>query len=327
MDRNFPRLLDTLAVLQRTGRLTTTQIKERLKARGHEVHVRTVQRDLEQLATVYPIECDDSSKPFSWSWRADARRLSVPGMDWPEAISFDLLDKYLDGVLPPSVKDGIKPYVTEARAKLAQHFDLPLRRWPDRIRVVPAGPPLTAPRISRAAHEALIESVLLGRQAKIQYRREQGGKSYVISPLGLVQYGAVFYLPVRFDGHDDVRTIALHRVQRAELLESDSNIESFDLEAWLAKGALGFGGTDMIQLVIHCRNHAGDKLLETQLAEDQIVQIPALGEQRIQAKVRDTQQLRRWLLCQGRDIEVIEPKTLRQWLADEHSAVAKAHRA
>ena len=118
MDRNFSRLLDTLAVLQRTQKLTTTEINDRLAARGHQVTPRTVQRDLEGLAKVYPLDCDDRSKPYGWSWRPSAARLSAPGMDWPEAISFYLLATYLGGVIPGSVNEGIQLYVDEAKRKL-----------------------------------------------------------------------------------------------------------------------------------------------------------------------------------------------------------------
>ena len=325
MDRNFPRLIDTLTVLQRTGKLTTPQVSERLAARGHLVTARTVQRDLEELSSVYPLDCDRSCKPYSWSWRLNAPRVSIPGMDWPEAISFHLLSTYLAGVLPPSVEEGIAPYVTEAQRKLSQHFDkLPLRRWPERVRVVQPGQAVLAPATSRSVHLALTEAVLLGRKARIRYQalESQQAKSYIISPLGLVQYGVVFYLPVRYEGHDDVRTIALHRVQRAELLDAASGIESFDLSAWLAEGALGFGGTELIALALRFHNGAGEILAQTPLAQNQEVSVGAAGEQVIRASVLDTLQLRRWILSYGRAVTVLAPDSLRKWISAEHQAAA-----
>lgn len=329
MDRNFSRLIDTLAVLQRTQKLTTTEIRDRLAARGHQITPRTVQRDLEELAKVYPLECDDRSKPYGWSWRPSAVRLSAPGMDWPEAISFYLLNTYLGGVLPGSVNDGIQVYVEEAKRKLKQHFDqLPLRRWPERVRVVQPGPPVLAPHLRRSVHLVLTEAVLLGRMVKLIYHPfdKKLAKSYTVAPLGLVQYGAIFYLPVRFDGHDDVRTIAMHRVERAELLEGSSGIESFDLSAWIESGAMGFGGTEQIDLLLRFFHGAGARMIETPLADGQIVTPGPDNCHTIQATVQDTLQLRRWLLSQGKDVAVLAPPSLRKWLRAEHVGACANYR-
>lgn len=315
MDKNFSRLLDTLAILQRSSRLSTPEIQTRLAARGHQVTPRTVQRDLEALSAVYPLECDQRTRPFAWSWRKSAERISLPGMDWPEAVSFNLLSSYLDGVLPGSVKDSIQPYVEEARQKLTQHFDkLPLRRWPERVRVVWHGQQLLAPQVSRSVHLAVTEAVLLGQRLRIHYKAfvQSAAKTYLVSPLGLVQSGAAFYVPVRFDGHHDVRTIALHRIRRAEIVDAPSGIEQFSLDEWLAKGGLGFGGHEEIQLVIRLFDRTVEILTETPLSRDQtIASDNEEGTHLVRATVLDTVQLRRWLLSMGHRVEVVAPASLR----------------
>src|SRR3546814_9036704 len=66
-----------------------------LSTRGLAVSHRTVQRDLESLAATFGITCDTRSKPYGWRWPKGKARLSVPGMEWPEALSFRLLQDYL----------------------------------------------------------------------------------------------------------------------------------------------------------------------------------------------------------------------------------------
>ena len=319
MDKNFPRLLDTLTILQRSGYLTTTQIRERLAARGHEVTQRTVQRDLEDLARVYPLECDTSLKPFSWKWRRQASRMSLPGMDWPEAVSFHLLGAYLDGVLPDSVKESIAPYLSEADRKLSQHFvNLPLKRWPERVRVLPSGMTFVAPKVSAEVHRAFTEAVLLGRRLKVRYKgfEQSKAKSYTLSPLGLVQNGVVLYAPVRFEDYEDVRTIALHRITHAEMLEAESGIDAFDLSAWIDSGVMGFGGDELIDLQVRLFDNVGVLLIEMPLAKDQCITEEAPGVHLIRATVRDTAQLRRWLLSQTPHLEVVSPSAMRQRIAE-----------
>ncbi|WP_157270104.1 helix-turn-helix transcriptional regulator [Azohydromonas aeria] len=327
MDRNFARLVDLLALLPRKGSLDTTQLRQRLAARGHDVTARTVQRDLEGLAQVYPIECDACVRPYAWHWRATAPGLSVPGMDWPEAVSFHLLHTYLEGMLPGSVTEALQPYLQEARRLLAQRFhDLPLRHWPQRVRLLPPGPPLILPRVSRAVHEAVTEAVLLGRQLRLSYRAfdREKARSYVVSPLGLVQVVQGLYVPVRFEGHDDVRTLRLHRVQRAELLPGPSGIERFDLQAWIDAGALGFGGSERIRLVARFFDNAGELVREAALSLDQVIEPDGEGRHRVEATVVLTAQLKRWLLGLGARVEVLEPPTLRRDMAQSlQAAVAR----
>lgn len=330
MDKNFTRLLDTLAVVQRTDRLTTPQIRERLEARGHHVTARTVQRDLEDLATSFPLECDQRTRPYGWRWRDSAPRLALPAMDWPEAISFHLLSTYLKGVLPVSVQEAIQPYVDEARRKLSQHFDnLPLRRWPERVRVIAPGPAFLPPKISRAVHVATTQAILLGRRLKIRYLAfdQKTAKAYIVSPLGLVQHGAVFYVPVRFDGHEDIRTITLHRVQRADVLADPSGIEDFDLSGWIEQGGLGFGGETRVQLVLRLFESAGDLLIEAPLSADQTAMTESTGVHLVRASVLDTQQLRRWLLSLGARVEVVAPVTLRRHIAQSLRTAASHYRS
>ncbi len=64
-----------------------------------------------------------------------------------------------------------------------------------------------------------------------------------------MQFGSVFYVPVRFDGHDDVRTLRLHRMSKVELLDTSSGIDQFDLDEWIEAGGMGFGGQEQIELI------------------------------------------------------------------------------
>ena len=53
-------------------KVTATEIKQGLDNFGYETSLRTVQRDLNELSRIFPIECDDISTPFGWSWKKDS---------------------------------------------------------------------------------------------------------------------------------------------------------------------------------------------------------------------------------------------------------------
>jgi predicted DNA-binding transcriptional regulator YafY len=56
-------------------RIDTAAIEWRLRERGIDVHRRTIQRDLLELAEVFPIVADERAKPYGWRWSDDAKLL------------------------------------------------------------------------------------------------------------------------------------------------------------------------------------------------------------------------------------------------------------
>lgn len=60
-------------------RVDATSIAASLAARGLTINLRTVQRDLIELASVFPIVADERSKPYGWRWSGEAPfLLSIP---------------------------------------------------------------------------------------------------------------------------------------------------------------------------------------------------------------------------------------------------------
>jgi predicted DNA-binding transcriptional regulator YafY len=62
-------------------RIDSRGLVERLRARGLDVHRRTIQRDLVELASVFPIVSDETTKPYGWRWADDAELLcAIPAL-------------------------------------------------------------------------------------------------------------------------------------------------------------------------------------------------------------------------------------------------------
>lgn len=58
-------------------RIDAATLAERLRAKGYDVHRRTIQRDLVELARLFPIVSDDRTKPYGWRWADGAEPLCV----------------------------------------------------------------------------------------------------------------------------------------------------------------------------------------------------------------------------------------------------------
>lgn len=331
MDLNFRRLLDTLAAIPANRKASTSEIRDRLRARGHSVTPRTLQRDLDALASEFGVECDDGAKPYGWKWPKDIPRISLPEMDWPVALSFHLLREYFADLLPASVLEHLAPHFSEAEAKLRRQFpDIPLKRWPQKVRVAPPGQPLRSPKVLRFVRDTVTEALLSERQLDIRYRRPRDTQSqhWRIHPLGLVQRGRVFYLAVCLFDYQDVRMIVMHRIERAAMLADPVKApEGFSLDRWLEEGAMGFGDGGSMRLVAEFHDGAGRHLLESPLSDDQeTTPLDSDADSlRVSATVRDTEQLRWWLLGFGGKVEVIGPAALRQDIASRLCAAAKRY--
>jgi hypothetical protein len=86
-------------------RIDTGSIETRLRERGIDVHRRTIQRDLVELAAVFPIVVDERMKPYGWRWSDDAgfgvhvpapARTGAPPMDVSLRVRRSALQLVLD---------------------------------------------------------------------------------------------------------------------------------------------------------------------------------------------------------------------------------------
>ena len=135
------------------------------------------------------------------------------------AATLQLARDYLKPVLPAGVLNELQPLFDHASRVLD---DTPLQGWNRKVRILERGPMLIPPKLNKGIQEAVFQALLAEKQIRIGYkaRNKPKHKDYTVNPLGLVMKGGVFYLVVRFDGHDDIRQLALHRMNKVELLDA-----------------------------------------------------------------------------------------------------------
>jgi predicted DNA-binding transcriptional regulator YafY len=328
MDKTFARYLALLETIPRSGKRSTTEIAERLAAKGFKTYPRMVQRDLQLLAEAFQIECDDRSKPFGWRWRQDARAISLPGMTTSQALSFHLVEAYLRNLFPAQVLDELRPYFEQSRRLLDDASSrTPLGRWPTRVRVEMPEMPLRPATIKPAVHQAVTDALLLGRQLQIVFRPKgkDSDATHRIHPLGLIQHGRVLYLSARYYEYEKPRLVAVHRIVRATMLDEEVDPpRGYSLDGWLASGVMGFGGSGKpMQVKLEFSEGAGNHLLESPLAEDQQASVVDESTVALSATVQDTERLRWWLLGFGPRVKVLAPRALRTDVAGRLRTAAK----
>lgn len=316
------RQWQTLRMIPRHPRkITASVLCENLSQDGFVVGKRTVERDLQSLAVIFPLVSDERSKPYGWCWQKDAPAFDLPGMSNSEAITLLLSREHLRNLLPASTIAQLQPYFALAEQKLSvleQHSGI--AGWQHKVRVIPASQPLLAPKIDEVVQATLHEALLNECQCHITYQKREATEpeSYPVHALGLVQRGQVLYLVCTIKTYPHIRILALHRILAAELLsESISKPADFNLDDYISSGAFGWFQKKSIRLKVIFSAEVAIHLYETPLSEDQTMTELPDGRIQLTATVQETLQLRWWLQAFGDAVEVVKPASLRSQIAKE----------
>ena len=297
-----------------TGKwMGTRELQETLEREGIDISLRTIQRDLNQIAQRFPIE-SNKTVPQGWRWRSDAPIQSLPHMTSSQAVTFMMVEEHLKHLLPPSLIDEMNPWFDLARRSLSTQNNV--RQWINRVRIVPASQPVIPPLVERQAQQSIYEGLLQDKQIECIYRARghQGEeKTYTLNPLGLVQKGAIIYLICTRHYKTEVQTFALHRFKSAIVLDIRAlHPVKFDIDEYIDSGALGFRvdfskPTENIELKLVMNEDDAQYFTESQLSKDQKVE--QLNDQlyQVSAIVPFTSQLVWWLRSFGKKIVRIEP--------------------
>ena len=289
--------LELLKRIPRHRYVTAAELHRQLEAAGIVRTRRSIERQLEQLSLDFEIERDDRSKPYGYRWMSHAQGFSLPMLNEQESLLLALAQRYLQNLLPASVMQSMEDFFFQARSNLlVQTTPKPETQWLNKIRVVDVTQPLLPPVIPAGVFEAVTTALYQNRWLTVGYQNAAGKQAeYRVMPLGLAQQGPRLYLVCRFEGYDNERSIALHRIQQAAVSgQGFTPPTEFSLERYDADGRFGFGEGVKIRLSFNITKEAGYHLLESGLSTDQVVEETEAGY-RIQATVVDSAQLQWWL--------------------------------
>jgi predicted DNA-binding transcriptional regulator YafY len=305
-----------LQAIPRQRQITIGELHDIIVDRGFPVSKRTIERDLEELELIFMLKSNKSSRPYGWRWDPLAKVLDIPGMDPTMALSFKLVEKHLERLMPRSSLQHLQSHFERANEVLEQSKG-PLRSWTEKICVIPRGQRLQEPVLQEGVMDSVYQALLEERQFKVRYRIKSGQeKEYIVHPLGLVLRDQLAYLVCTLFDYGDTLQLVLHRMHEVELLdEAAIQPEGFSLQAYIQASHFDYPADGQIRLEALFEPAAAQHLAETPLSDDQQSHLMADGRVRIRATVMDTQQLRWWLLGFGDQVEVAAPAPLRATFA------------
>lgn len=309
-----------------------SEIAARLNDAGYEVSVRTVQRDLNELSSIFPIELNDKNpRDYGWRWMKGAN-LDIPGMSVSEALAMRLVETHLKQLLPDTMLEGLHGIFNLAQTKLDEakkQNNNPSIDWLNKVRVVPPMQPMLPPVVSQVVQSILYQALLENKQVAVTYLPMSSAKpkEYVLHPLGLIMRGAVSYLVASAWDYPEARLYALHRFDTVKILDDVAKApKGFNLDQAIAGGLADFASQgEPIQLRIKCTDWVADYLAETPLSADQQSAADSDGRVLVTATVNDTWQLRWWLMGQGAGVEVCAPSELRSEILNNLEQLIKQY--
>jgi predicted DNA-binding transcriptional regulator YafY len=319
-----------LRMIPRNRRIATTEILSRLQSEyGIETTLRTIQRDLNDLArSEFPLECDDN-RPAGWSWRKDAAAFDIPNMDIVTALTFKLAEKHISRMLPQGVLTALKPYIKTAHERLKQTSESTLSRWPDKVKVVSRNlnmiPPTVPEEISSAVYSALLEE----RRFTARYRTVSGkNKDHEVNPLGMAFVDGLTYLIASLNEHIDPVLLLLHRIKSVTLLDkAATSPDGFDLDEYIAKELKFPVGGDICLKVSFSNASDVQRVAEAPIAQDQAIDKREDGSFELSATIENTMQLHWWLRGFGDRVEVLAPEALREEFANLAQRLADQYKS
>lgn len=316
--RTLERQWAMLRTLPRAPRrITAMEVSDRLRDIGFDVTKRTVERDLQSLATRFPLILDDRSKPFGWSWMKDANFEFMPRLTVPQSVALTLAKLHLRTLLPLSMHQDLEPLFAIAEREVSATG---WKDWHKRTAVIPATQALLAPKLNPEVL-ATVQSALARKRCLEGLYRAKGSeksKTRLIHPLGLLSRGPVLYLICTLFDYQDIVQLAMHRLSEVnELPETLKEPDNFDFIAYSKSEGRRYFSRGSINLVLRFDPPAAEHLKETPLSKDQTWNLSNDGKHvDVTATIEDDETLRWWLLSFADQLEVVKPKNLRTFMAE-----------
>jgi len=169
---------------------------------------------------------------------------------------------------------------------------------------------------------SLIDAVLHQRQARIAYYSFQSRrtKSYTLDPYRLVYYRGGLYLYARAHEYGEVRTFAVERVQKIEVLDQGFEIPSDFSPSEYARSAFGIAGGRPETVELRFAPAMAGYIRERTWHESQSLEELPDGAVRLVMDVAPGFELKAWIKGFLPDVTVVSPASLREEITREIEA-------
>jgi predicted DNA-binding transcriptional regulator YafY len=161
---------------------------------------------------------------------------------------------------------------------------------------------------------AVIDATLHQRKARIEYfsfasRRR---KAYTLHPYRIVYHHGGLYLYARAEEHGEVRTFAVERIERIEVLDEGFDVPSDFNVSEYARGAFGIAGGKPVNVELFFGAEMAGYIRERIWHESQVMEDQPQGAVVLKMSVAPGWELKAWIKGFLPHVRVVSPPALRQ---------------
>src|SRR5262245_13300554 len=172
----------------------------------------------------------------------------------------------------------------------------------------------------------LIDATLHQRAARLEYfsLSSRRSKAYSVDPYRVVYHHGGLYLYARVAEYGEVRTFAVERIRRLEVLDQGFELPpDFDISAY-ARGAFGITGGKPEAIELRFDATAAEYVKERVWHESQSLEDGAEGSLTLRMLVAPGPELQAWIKGFLPHVRVVAPKSLREVIARDLAAARAA---
>lgn len=230
------------------------------------------------------------------------------------AIAFALVKQFAKEFVPSPLQAQFATALVEAKQVLAD--DPRLTDWIEsKVARIDTWQGVLQPPLLPEDVLSVVSTAIFNNQClEILYHSEKGQRCKEVRPLALIERDEVFYAALQFSGYQDVRLLAIHRIQEAKIIHTNSSVEKqpFSLNDFLQHGLpfISSGGETLdIQLRLDASTYR--TYFWRPLRGTYSVSEPVDGWFEVRAEgVPNTMELRWWLLGLGEKVLILAPEPL-----------------
>jgi proteasome accessory factor B len=173
---------------------------------------------------------------------------------------------------------------------------------------------------------ALIDATLHQRQARIEYYsfHSRRAKAYTLDPYRVVYYHGGLYLYARAHEYGEVRTFAVERIHRIEVLDASFEIPADFSVAEYARGAFGITGGKPAPVELLFDAEMAGYIRERVWHESQALEDRPDGSVALKMSVAPGWELKAWIKGFLPHVRVVAPASLREEVAADLERAQRA---
>jgi proteasome accessory factor B len=290
-------------------------------AREHGVTERTIRRDLEALQEAgFPLYDDRQDGKKVWRLIEGYQQRLTQSFTLAELAALFFSRNMLSFL-------GGAPFAQDLESAFGKISEaLPRRSLPylERIQELFSARPDPWKDYSRKQDviAGLIDGILHQKQVRLAYYsfHSKRTKDYAVDPYRLVYYRGGLYLYARAHDYGEVRTFAVERVQKMEILDEGFEIPADFNATEYARSAFGISGGEAETVELLFRPSMASYIRERTWHESQQLEEEPDGSVRLTMEVAVGFELRAWVKGFLPEVEVVQPATLREEIGRELAA-------